>query len=88
VLPYDQGGEEDPVFEDEEDPEGDETQSLAGGVVPKPRDTRQLLIFMAGALTLFVFAMQLTVLLRRSRPAMAAAGQQHYHDDFDDWLGF
>jgi hypothetical protein len=42
---------------------------------------------MAISLTLFVFAMQLTVLVRRSRPALASAAPEHYHDDFDDWLG-
>jgi len=85
-LPYyrDQG---DPEFE-EDDGSGEEagSETLAGGVVPKPRDTRQLLIYMASALTLFVFAMQLTFLLRRTRPALATA--EHYHDDFDDWLGY
>ena len=55
--------------------------------MPKPRDTRQLLIFMAISLTLFVFAMQLTVLVRRSKPALAGAAPEQYHDDFDDWLG-
>jgi hypothetical protein len=68
---------------------GDEgrPQTLAGGVVPKPHDTRSLLLFMAGSLTLFVLAMQLTILLRRSRPATVAAGPaDDYSDDFDDWL--
>ena len=88
-LPYntDNG---DPKFA-EDDGLGEEAgpQTLAGGVVPKPRDTRQLLIFMASALTLFVFAMQLTVLLRKSRPVLAgAAATEQYSDDFDDWLGF
>jgi hypothetical protein len=84
VLPYDQPRD---GFDDLE--AGDEEagpQTLAGGVVPKP-DTRQLLVFMAISLTLFVFAMQLTVLVRRSRPALASAAPEHYHDDFDDWLG-
>jgi hypothetical protein len=32
--------------------------------------------------------MQLTVLVRRSRPALAGpATAETYHDDFDDWLG-
>jgi hypothetical protein len=85
-LPY-QLNQGDPVFE-EDDGSDEEAgpQTLAGGVVPKPRDTRQLLIYMASALTLFVFAMQLTVLLRRTKPALAAT--EHYHDDFDDWLGY
>ena len=85
VLPYDQPGED--FAEDTGDEEAG-PRTLAGGVVPKPRDTRQLLIFMAISLTLFVFAMQLTVLVRRSRPALAgAATPEQYHDDFDDWLG-
>lgn len=87
-LPY-YREEGDPVFDEEDDGSDEEAgpETLAGGVVPKPRDTRQLLIYMASALTLFVFAMQLTVLLRRTKPALAPA-QDHYHDDFDDWLGF
>jgi hypothetical protein len=84
VLPYDQPREGFAEGDDGLDEEAG-PQTLAGGVVPKPRDTRQLLIYMAISLTLFVFAMQLTVLVRRSRPALAAA--EHYHDDFDDWLG-
>ena len=84
TLPYDQRGQD---FADAE--EGDEEaapQTLAGGVVPKPRDTRQLMIFMAISLTLFVFAMQLTVLVRKSKP-VAVGADQAYQDDFDDWLG-
>jgi hypothetical protein len=50
--------------------------------VPRPRDTRAVLIPLAGGLAMFVLAMQVTVLIRR-RPAMATA-----EDDFDDWLGF
>lgn len=84
VLPYDQPREE---FAESEETEEAGPQKVAGGVVPKPRDTRQLLIFMAISLTLFVFAMQLTVLVRRSKPALAGAGPEQYHDDFDDWLG-
>ena len=81
VLPYDQRQE----FAEVEEGEEQAAPELAGGV-PKLRDTRQLLIFMAISLTLFVFAMQLTVLVRRSRPALAAAAPEQYHDDFDDWL--
>jgi hypothetical protein len=84
VLPYAQpqeGFAEDDGLNEEAGP------TLAGGVVPKPRDTRQLLIYMAISLTLFVFAMQLTVLVRRSRPALVGATPETYHDDFDDWLG-
>jgi hypothetical protein len=84
VLPYDQRED----FAELEETEEAGPETLAGGVVPKPRDTRQLLIFMAISLTLFVFAMQLTVLVRRSRPVLAGnAAPEHYHDDFDDWLG-
>lgn len=91
-LPYFRG-QTDPKFaEDDGLNEEAGAPELAGGVVPKPRDTRQLLVFLASALTLFVFAMQLTVLLRRSRPALvgpgAGAGVDQYSDDFDDWLGF
>ena len=84
VLPY---GQPQDGFDDLE--EGEEEagpQTLAGGVVPRPRDTRQLMIFMAISLTLFVFAMQLTVLVRKSKP-VAAGANQTYQDDFDDWLG-
>jgi hypothetical protein len=84
VLPYDQPQE---GFAEDGGDEEAGPQTLAGGVVPKPRDTRQLLVFMAISLTLFVFAMQLTVLVRRSRPVLAGAAPEHYHDDFDDWLG-
>jgi hypothetical protein len=50
--------------------------------VPRPRDSRALLIPLAGGLAMFVFAMQVTVVMRR-RPAMANS-----EDDFDDWMGF
>ena len=56
---------------------GDEPQSIMPGVtVPRPRDTRALLIPLAAGLALFVFAMQCTVVLRR-RPAMSTT-----EDDF------
>lgn len=83
TLPYDQREQ---FAELEEGDEEAAPQTLAGGVVPKPRDTRQLLIFMAISLTLFVFAMQLTVLVRKSKP-IAVGADQNYQDDFDDWLG-
>lgn len=83
VLPYDQ---RETLAEAEEGDEEAAPQTLAGGVVPKPRDTRQLLIFMAISLALFVFAMQLTVLVRKSKPVPVGANQA-YQDDFDDWLG-
>jgi hypothetical protein len=82
TLPYDQRE----GFAETEEGDEQAAPELAGGVVPKPRDTRQLLIFMAISLTLFVFAMQLTVLVRKSKPALAGA-DEHYQDDFDDWLG-
>lgn len=83
VLPYNQRQD---FAEAEESDEEAAPQTLAGGVVPKPRDTRQLLIFMAISLALFVFAMQLTVLVRKSKPVPVGADQA-YQDDFDDWLG-
>jgi hypothetical protein len=83
TLPYDQ---REKFAEVEEGDEEAAPQTLAGGVVPKPRDTRQLLIFMAISLMLFVFAMQLTVLVRKSKPIPLGANQT-YQDDFDDWLG-
>ena len=87
-LPYNRTQGDDEMAEEDGLGDEEDVQTLAGGVVPKPRDTRQLMIFMASALTLFVFAMQLTVLLRRSRPAMAPTGAQTYSDDFDDWLSY
>jgi hypothetical protein len=83
TLPYEQREQ---FAELEESEEQAAPETLAGGVVPKPRDTRQLLIFMAISLTLFVFAMQLTVLVRKSKPVPLGADQT-YQDDFDDWLG-
>ncbi len=73
-------------------PEGEE-QELAGGeeetpqsmtriiTIPRPRDTRALLVPLAAGLTLFVFAMQITYFIRQ-RPALATV-----EDDFDDWMG-
>ncbi|MCA1847210.1 MAG: hypothetical protein LC792_29270, partial [Actinobacteria bacterium] len=84
VLPYQSPQE---GFAEDGSNEEAGPQTLPGGVVPKPHDTRQLMIYMAVSLTLFVFAMQLTILLRRSRPAQAGAGPESYQDDFDDWLG-
>ena len=82
VLPYAEQREQ---FAETEEGDEQAAPELAGGV-PRPRDTRQLLIFMAISLTLFVFAMQLTVLVRKSKPVLAGANE-HYQDDFDDWLG-
>jgi hypothetical protein len=56
-------------------------QTLPGLPIPRPRDVRALLVPLAGGLATFVFAMQMTFLLKR-RPAMAPV-----EDDFDDWLG-
>jgi hypothetical protein len=67
-------------------------EALAGGeeegaqtftkyiTVPRPREPRALLIPLAGGLALFVFAMQVTLVVRR-RPEVAM------EDDFGDWLG-
>jgi hypothetical protein len=81
TLDYGQAGD-DEMFEELAEGE-DEPQSIMPGVtVPRPRDTRALLIPLAAGLALFVFAMQCTVVLRR-RPAMSTI-----EDDFDDWLGY
>ena len=63
---------------------GDEEPQSMGNIVkvPRPQDARALLVPLAGGLAMFVFAMQVTVLIRR-RPAMASV--EH---DFDDWMGF
>ena len=87
VLPY---AEKQPGFAEDDDGLDEEAGPTLAGGVPKPRDSRQLLIFMAISLTLFVVAMQLTFLVRRSKPVLAgagAAGSEAYHDDFDDWMG-
>jgi len=88
VLPY---AEKQEGFAQDDDGLGEEAGPTLAGGVPQPRDSRQLLIFMAISLTLFVVAMQLTFLVRRSKPALAGAGAtgsaETYHDDFDDWLG-
>jgi hypothetical protein len=86
TLPYADKGQE---FAETEDGLSEEASPQTfGGVVPKPHDTRGLLIYMAISLTLFVVAMQITILLRRSKPAVVAGQQPHYQDDFDEWLGF
>jgi hypothetical protein len=85
VLPYNDPSQQ---FADSEDGLAEEAgPQTFGGVVPKPHDTRGLMIYIAISLTLFVVAMQLTWLLRKSRP-VAAAGAEQYQDDFDEWLGF
>jgi hypothetical protein len=74
-----QDGEIDELGEEEEEV----ASVIPGGVtVPRPRDTRALLIPMALGLLVFVFAMQMIVLLRR-RPAMSTM-----EDDFGDWMGY
>lgn len=79
TLPYDQREQEGEI----ELAEGEEPDSMIpGAVLPRPRDTRALLIPLASGLALFVFAMQCTVVLRR-RPAISTAD-----DDFGDWLGY
>ena len=62
-----------------------EVETMGPGFVkvPKPQDAREVLIPMAGALVVFMLAMQLMVWVRR-RPATAA----FTGDDFDDWVGF
>ena len=56
---------------------------MPGGVtVPRPRDTRALLIPLALGLLVFVLAMQLMFVLR-SRPALATV-----EDDFGEWIGY
>jgi len=62
----------------------EEAESMSKLVkVPRPQDARALLVPLAGGLAMFVFAMQMTVLLRRGRPATASA-----EDDFDDWMNY
>jgi hypothetical protein len=79
TLPFQtQGGSTDGLGAGNEE----QPQSMSNLVnVPRPQDTRALLIPLALGLLLFVLAMQLTVAVRR-RPAMATM-----EDDFDDWLG-
>lgn len=63
---------------------GDEDSQAIRRVVtvPEPRDPRALLVPLAGGLAIFVFAMQVTYVVRR-RPALA-----NLDDDFgDDWTG-
>jgi hypothetical protein len=72
------------VLEDDQELAGDEApQSMTRIItVPRPRDPRALLVPLAGGLTIFVFAMQLTYVVRK-RPALA-----EMDDDFGDWTGF
>jgi hypothetical protein len=80
TLPYDQQEQEGEI---DELADGEVESMIPGAVVPRPRDTRALLIPLASGLALFVFAMQCTVVLRR-RPAMNTTTE----DDFGDWLGY
>lgn len=69
------------VLEDGQELAGaEEPQSMTKIItVPRPRDPRSLLVPLAGGLTLFVFAMQMTYVVRK-RPALA-----QIDDDFSDW---
>jgi len=65
---------------------GDESPETMGPgfvKVPKPQDARAVLVPLAGALAVFMLAMQLMVWVRR-RPAMVTATS----DDFDDWMTY
>jgi hypothetical protein len=83
TLDYGQAGGDDEMTEELAEGEDEPQSMMPGGVtVPRPRDTRALLIPLAAGLALFVFAMQCTVVLRR-RPAMSTV-----EDDFGDWMGY
>jgi hypothetical protein len=62
-----------------------EVETMGPGFVkvPKPQDARAVLVPMAGALVVFMLAMQLMVWVRRRPPVLATV-----HDDFDDWMSF
>lgn len=62
-----------------------EVETMGPGFVkvPRPQDARAVLVPMAGALVVFMLAMQLMVWVRRRPPAFATV-----EDDFDDWMGF
>jgi hypothetical protein len=80
TLPYQpQGGSVDGLGSS-----GNEIDSMSKIVkVPRPQGARALLVPLAISLAMFVFAMQMTFLVRRSRPATATP-----EDDFDDWMSF
>jgi hypothetical protein len=83
-LPYDTSPKtQNGVLEDPEDLAGaEQPQSMTRLItVPNPRDPRSLLVPLAGGLTIFVFAMQMTYVVRR-RPALV-----QMDDDFGDWTG-
>ena len=71
------------VLEDPEELAGaEQPESMTRLItVPRPQDPRSLLVPLAGGLTIFVFAMQMTYVVRR-RPALVQAD-----DDFGDWTG-
>ena len=82
TLPFNtsQDGSADGLGSNSEDPE---TMGPGFVKVPKPQDVRSVLIPMAGALVVFMLAMQLMVWVRRKPPILATVD-----DDFDDWMGF
>ncbi|MGH9036133.1 MAG: hypothetical protein ACRD0O_10240 [Acidimicrobiia bacterium] len=83
-LPYDTAPKtQNGVLEDPEELAGaEQPQSMTRLItVPRPRDPRSLLVPLAGGLTIFVFAMQMTYVVRR-RPALV-----QIDDDFGDWTG-
>ena len=83
VLPYTE--RRDGFVDDLGEGEEEEVSMLPGVPVPRPRDTRALLVPMAAGLALFVLAMQGIVFVRR-RPALAGGADDF--DDFDDWLRY
>ncbi len=83
-LPYDTAPKtQNGVLDDPEELAGaEQPQSITKLItVPNPRDPRSLLVPLAGGLTIFVFAMQMTYFVRR-RPALVEVD-----DDFGDWTG-
>jgi hypothetical protein len=83
-LPYDTAPKtQNGILDDPEELAGaEQPQSITKLItVPNPRDPRSLLVPLAGGLTIFVFAMQMTYFVRR-RPALVEVD-----DDFGDWTG-
>ena len=83
VLPYNE--QRDGFIDDLGDDEEEEVSMLPGVPVPRPRDTRALLVPMAAGLALFVLAMH-GIVFFRGRPALAGGADDF--DDFDDWLRY